>query len=208
MGIFNIFKKQTTPIAQVFIQFPEDFESTSAVSVCVEGLLPKGIENWIWDLYYAKMLYNLGKNEISNGLKEQLENWAEQWTAILLSGLSLPQEALVLDSEINLIDYKLGSESEEYRIDIIETKNEWPTIQTYLPNNGFQNRAAYSVLAFAQYLINRDSAYFARELPIHLLALKRFYTDHKPYSSMRSVVEAPTYAVNAAMKAFEELGKN
>ncbi len=178
------------------------------MSVHVKGLLPKGFENWIWDLYYAKTLYNLSKNAISNGLKVQLENWAEQWAAPLLSGLPLPQEALVLDSEINLVDYKHGSKNEEYRIDIIEIEDEWPTIQTYLPNNGFQNRAAYSVLAFAQFLINRDSTYFARELPIHLLAMKQSYSDAKPYTSIKSVLEAPVYAVNSAMKTFEELDKD
>ncbi len=205
--MFNIFKKHVTPEAQVFIQFPENFESTSAVSVRVEGSLPKGFETWIWDLYYAKTLYNLSKNAISNGLKEQLESWAEQWVSLLLSGLPLPKEALFLDSEINLISYKQGSENEEYRIDIIETKDEWPTIQTHLPINGFQNRAAYSVLALAQFLINSDSTYFGRELPIHLLAMKQFYADTKPYTSIKSVLEAPVYAVNSAMKTFEELEK-
>ena len=203
--MFNIFKKQVTPIAQVFIQFPEEFESTSAVSVRVEGLFPKGFETWIWDLYYAKTLYNLGKNAISNGPKEQLENWAEQWIIPLLSGLPLPQEAMVLDTEINLVGYKHGAENEEYRIDIIETEYEWPTIQTYLPNNGFKNRAAYSVLALAQLLINNENTYFARELPIHLLAMKQFYADEKPYTSIRSVLEAPVYAINSEMKMFEEL---
>ena len=63
--MFNIFKKKATPVSQITIQFPIDFESTSVVSVCEKGTFPKGYENWIWDLYYAKMLYNLGENAIS-----------------------------------------------------------------------------------------------------------------------------------------------
>jgi hypothetical protein len=205
--MINMHQKQAKSQAQVFVQFPEDFESTSVVSLGVEGSLPKGFENWIWDLYYAKTLYNLSKNAISYGLKEQLESWAEQWASSLLSGLPLPPEALVLDSEINIVGYKLGSENEEYRIDIIETQNEWPLIQTYLPNDGFLNRTAYSVLALAQFLINQDNTYFARELSIHILAMKRFYAVEGPYTSIGSVVDAPVYAVNSAMKVFEELDK-
>ncbi len=203
--MFNFFKKKLVPNAQILIQFPSEFESTSLVSVIVEGLIPKGFENWIWDLYYAKTLYNLGKNAISNGLKEQMESWAEQWAELLLSGLPLPQEALNLDPELRLIDDKLDDDCEEYIIDILEPDGKWPIIQTYLPNNGFQNRAAYSVLALSQHLINKDKEYFARELPIHLMAMKRFYSDVKPYTAMRSVVEAPTQAVNSALELFKEL---
>jgi hypothetical protein len=205
--MFNIFKKEATPVTQITIQFPIDFESTSVVSVCEKGTFPKSYENWIWDLYYAKMLYSLGENAISDGLKEQLENWADHWVGPLLSGLPLPQEALILDYDLKLVGDTLIGEPEEYRIDIIESNDGWPTIQTYLPKNGFQNRAAYSVLAFAQYLIDMDKNYFARELPIHLIAMKRFYTDTKPFTSIRSVLEAPTYAVNSALKTIKKLNE-
>ena len=207
--MFDYFKKTTIPQAQVLIQFPSNFESTLIVSVQEEGPMPIGFENWIWDLYYAKTLYNLGENAISNGLKEQMEEWAEQWAGALLSPLPLPEEALILDLDLTLLDKKLNGEYEEYRVEIIKSNREWPTIQTYLPNKGFQNRVAYSVLALAQYLINKDKKHnFSRELSIHLLALKRFYANHKPYTSMRSVIEAPTFAVNAAMEVFERLGKD
>ena len=199
--MFDLFKKTSVPKVKVLIQFPSNFESTSIVSVQEEGPMPNGFENWIWDLYYAKTLYNLGENAISNGLKEQMEGWAEQWAGALLSPLPLPEEALILDLDLTLIDKNLDGEYEEYRIEIVDSNSAWPTIQTYLPNKGFQNRAAYSVLALAQYLINKDKPrVFAPELSIHLLALKRFYANHNPYTSIKSVIEAPTFAVNAAME--------
>ena len=59
--MFDYFKKTTIPQAQVLIQVPSNFESTLIVSVEEEGPMPNGFENRIWDLYYAKTLYNLGE---------------------------------------------------------------------------------------------------------------------------------------------------
>ena len=70
-----------------------------------------------------------------------MEEWAEQWRVRLLSPLPLPEKALILDLDLTLIDKKLNGEYEEYRVEIIDSNREWPTIQTYLPNKGFQNRA-------------------------------------------------------------------
>lgn len=206
MGLFDLLKPSASTLAKVSIQFPDNFETSSEVSLLTEGRIPSGMEIWIWDLYYAKTLFNLGRSEAAEGMKAQLEMWAEEWVTVLMSGLPLPTEALVLDPDLILSANSIPR-AEAYRIDVIPGKSDWPMILTYLPSQGFQNRAAYSVLAFAQHLINLDRLHFGREFPVHVLAMRKYYSDVKPYSQLASVLGAPTHAINSAMELFKDLRK-
>lgn len=206
MGLFDLFKPSASTLAKVSIQFPDNFETSSEVSLLTEGKITPGMEVWIWDLYYAKTLFNLGRSETAEGMKTQLEMWAEEWVTVLMSGLPLPTEALVLDPDLILSANSIPR-AETYRIDVILGDRDWPMIQTYLPSQGFQNRDAYSVLAFAQHLINLDPLRFGREFPVHVLAMRKYYSDVKPYSQLASVLGAPTHAINSAMELFKDLGK-
>lgn len=206
MGLFGLFKPSAATVARVNIDFPGDFETSSVVSVVVQGRIPVGMEIWIWDLYYAKTLFNLGRCEGAEGVKTQLETWAEEWVTVLMSGLPMPPELLILDQDLVLSSTSI-SRAEVYRIDVMAREKEWPLIQTHLPSQGFQNRAAYSVLAFAQYLIDRDRTQFAREFPLHVLAMRKFYSEVKPYTQLASVLGAPTHAINSAMALFKDISK-
>ncbi len=65
---------------------------------------------------------------------------------------------------------------------------------------------AASTIALAQYFQARN-ANFARELPIHVLAMRKFYEDERPASDQESLMEAPLFALNKAMKFFQEMGQ-
>lgn len=207
MGIFDLFKPSAFTIARVSIQFPDDFETSSSVAILVEGTIPHGMEIWVWDLYYAKTLFNLGRCKVADGMKAQLESWAEEWVTVLMSGLPLPPEAFMLDSDL-VLSAKPISRAEAYGIDVLARDRSWPTIQTHLPSRAFQNRTAYSALALAQYLIDRDRRYFARDLPVHVLAMRNYYSDVKPYTQFASILGAPTQAINSALELFKDLSKS
>lgn len=150
-------------------------------------------------------LFNLGRCEGAEGVKTQLETCAEEWVTVLMSGLPMPPQLLVLDPDLVLSSTPIPR-AEVYRIDVL-AGNEWPLIQTHLPSQGFQNRAAYSVLAFAQYLIDRDPTQFAREFPMHVLAMRKFYAEVKPYTQLGSVLGAPTHATNFAIELFKDISR-
>lgn len=207
MGLFDLFKPSLSTAARVDIQFPDDFETSSRVSILIEGAIPNGIEIWIWDLYYAKTLFNLGRCEATERLKSQLETWAEERVTIHMSGLPLPPEALVLDPDL-VLSTKPFARAETYRIDVLAHDRNWPTIQTHLPSGGFQNRTAYSVLAFAQYFIDRDRQHFAREFPVHVLTMRKYYSEVNPYTKLASVLGAPTHAINTTLQLFKDLNKS
>ena len=84
MGLLDLFKPSASTTARVDIQFPDDFEMSLKVSIRIEGAIPNGTEIWVWDLYYAKTLFNLGHCEAADGLKSQLEAWAEDRVTILI----------------------------------------------------------------------------------------------------------------------------
>ena len=207
MGLFGLFKPSASLVARVSIQFPDDFETSSTVSILVEGTIPHGMEIWVWDLYYAKTLFNLGRCEVADGMKTQLEAWAQESATVLMLGLPLPPEAFVLDPDL-VLSLKPISRAETYGIDVLARDGGWPMIQTSLPFRGFQNRAAYSALALAQYLIDRDRPQFAWELSAHVVAMRKYYSDVKPYTQLASVLGAPTQAVNSALKFFKDLRKS
>ncbi|MBI5018116.1 MAG: hypothetical protein HZB55_21840 [Deltaproteobacteria bacterium] len=204
MGLFDIFK-QVSPIARVELQFQEDFETTSTVAVLVEGRIPSGMEIWIWDLYYAKTLYNIGRCEAAEGVKAHLERWASKWVTPFWSGLPAPAEAFTLDSDLTL-SAKSTPRAETYTVDVVPGRKGWPVIQTHLPSQPFKNRAAYSTLAFAQHLIALDQDHFGLELPLHVLAMRKYYADVKPYTALTSVLGAPTHAIQSAMQFMGDYG--
>ena len=205
MRLFGLFKPSPKTIATVRIAFPHDFESSSVVSLLVEGRLPAGMEIWIWDLYYAKTLFNLTRCQAAEGLKAQLEAFAQERVAVMASGLPVSPELTVLDPDL-VLSSTPTAHAETYRVEVTRGKD-WPLIQTHLPTQGFQNRAAYSVLAFAQYLINRDRTMFAREFPVHVLAMRQYYLEVQPYDQLRSVLGAPIHAIKSATSFFKDLTK-
>lgn len=195
MGFFDFFKSRS-PEARVRIAFPENFEQMSTVAIEVEGRIPEGMEVWVWDLYYAKTLFNLGSCEASNGLKAELELWAERLTVTNTSGLKIAGESDI-DPELILLR-SAPAKSETYVIEVLSRPNSWPLIQTRLPSGGAQNRAAFSVLALAQYLAKNDQR-ASQEIPLHILGMRQYYKDVQPYTKVDAMLGAPTHAVNSTM---------
>jgi hypothetical protein len=92
MGFLGVFGNSGKVVATISFGFRHDFETTYHVSVSERGTFPDGYENWIWDLFYATALQAIGKSQISDRLKSQLETWAEEHVVVLLSPLPVPSK--------------------------------------------------------------------------------------------------------------------
>ena len=204
----HIFSKKEKVITYKF-EFDSDFEINSVVSLIEEGSLEEGFKVWVWDLYYAKTLYVLSNNEISKVLKKTIEKWAEP----VISGIGFPPEIgnemglLVLDKDLQLTKKALGTKNKDvYLLEVFQKGNNWPYIQTYQPTKGYQNRLACSVIALGQHFIN-ESKNIAKEMSLHVLSMKKYYHETNPFTSIRSTIGAPSFAIKESMEFFNELNK-
>ena len=193
-------------IASFRFEFDHNFESTSIVSITESGSLDIAYCAWVWSLYYAKVLYILGKGEISVGLMNQLEKWAEPLAAALGFPDAVEMGLQVLDKEMQLTDKILKTESDVYLLKVYQKKNNWPHIQTSQSTRGFQNRMAYSVIALGQYFINKNRE-FIREMPLHILSMRKYYREMRSFTELKSTLEAPAFAIKKSIEMFDELGE-
>jgi hypothetical protein len=194
-------------VASFRFEFDHEFEATSIVSIIESGSLETAYCAWVWSLYYAKILYVLGKSEISTGLMNHLGKWAEPLAAALGFPVALAEEMglQVLDKEMQITDKILKTDGDVYLLEVYQ-KNNWPYIQTSQSTSGFQNRLAYSVLVLGQYFIKKNRE-FIRELPLHILSMKKYYREVRPFTEMKSTLEAPAFAIKKSMEMFDDLGK-
>ena len=189
LGLFGGGKKA----GRIRIEFPNDFEVTSKVCVVEDVQMPESTEIWIWSLYYTKQLFNLGFCEHSEGLRGMLVNWAAENIEDSLNGF--PEGYKSIDPEIGLIGGPI-SKGEKYTITVLAKGENLPFINTGVPLKGLQNRAAYSVVAFAEFIAKtRD----ASGLPATILALNEYFEREGNYTERRTLVQGPLYALQSIM---------
>lgn len=200
----SLFIKKLTTIR---FEFDPDFEENSIVSLIEDGNVPEIFHARVFDLYYAKVLYVLGNNTISEGLKKSLEDWAEH----ILPGLAFPIEAteelglLILDKDMQLTNKPLNSQ-DIYFLEVFQKGSDWPYIQLPPPIKGHQNRLAYSIIILLQYFINQDKV-FVREISSNILFMRKYYREIRPFTDVISVAEAPTFALKDSAEFFAGLEK-
>lgn len=191
-------------LATVKIAFTDRFESDGTCAVGLDGRIGDAEDNWIWALYYAKALYVLSDPAIAQGLKHQLEAWASEHYDVLTNFDGVPDfREFVLDSDIHLTNLPAVEVLEVYTIDVLSRgENKFPSIQTHLASGGFQNRFATSVLALAQFFLERDKnkGMFLKELPAYITLMQMYYEQYG-YKKLRSTTEAPVQAIKAIFEA-------
>lgn len=205
MGIWGrLFAKKLSTFSFVF---DLSFEQNSKVSIIENPPLPEQYRAWVWSLYYAKTLYTLGNTQISSGLKEHIEQWAEPVVACLGFPLQAAKEMdfLVLDREMQLtVSTTLSKLAEAYVLKVFKPQNDLPHIQTYQPLKGYQNRFAYSVIVLGQYFINKNKS-CAREMAFEALSMRKYYKEIRPFAELNSTIEAPVFALKEYISFFDEL---
>lgn len=165
----------------------------------MEGEIPDARHAWIWSLYYAKVLYELGSTSAGLGLKGLLEAWAMA-TATVRSSTRAPLAApYPIDPNLKLV----GQSSRGwvvFQVDVSNGTDGWPVIVTRRTSKGIEDLAASSVVALGQSLIKigwEDADY---ELALCVLGMQQFYAE-APVTDPRSLIEAPRAGIKTAFKA-------
>ncbi len=212
MGIFdNLFDKLfSTKICTLRFKFDSNFETNSTVSVDEDGKRDEGHLAWVWVLYYAKILYVLGSNPVSNGLKNDLEKWAEPLVVNELSLIIFREEMnLFLDGELKLTSTPVTIGHDEYLLEVFRKqgdKNDWPYIRTFQSSGEYQNRLAYTVIVLGQYFINKNKR-FVSEMALAVLSMRKYYKENLPFTDIKSTIKAPAFAIEEYIKISDEKNK-
>jgi hypothetical protein len=184
---------------------------TQRVSVQTDGELPEYGQVWVWDMLYAQQLFALADHPLAGELRELLELWAvnmsskvfQPWDHIRLKGhLRLSKDLeLVRPESVPTADPETV---QEVVLEIEGTADGLPRIRVS-PDILPAETRFWLVLALAQYFIANNDL-FGRELPIHLLAFRKYHADINLPQTAAAVEEAPFYAIQKAMEYFQSAG--
>jgi hypothetical protein len=184
---------------------------TQRVSVQTDGELPEYGQVWVWDMLYAQQLFALADHPLAGELRELLELWAvnmsskvfQPWDHIRLKGhLRLSKDLeLVRPESMPTADPETV---QEVVLEIEGTADGLPRIRVS-PDILPAETRFWLVLALAQYFIANNDL-FGRELPIHLLAFRKYHADINLPETAAAAEEAPFYAIQKAMEYFQSAG--
>jgi hypothetical protein len=188
-----------------------DSPGTQRVSVQTDGELPEYGQVWVWDMLYAQQLFALADHPLAGELRELLELWAvnmsskvfQPWDHIRLKGhLRLSEDLELLRPESAPA---AGAEPvQKVVLEVEGATDGLPRIRVS-PDILPAETRFWLVLALAQYFIASNDL-FGRELPIHLLAFRKYHADINLPQTAAAAEEAPFYAIQKAMEYFQSAG--
>lgn len=192
--MFGMFKRRGL-LSRIAIRIPDSFEENQRLAVIPSARLDDVYVPVVWAFYYAKMLFNLGECVAAEGMKAQLEAWAEPCAIPAATGLPLLEDMRVIDSEITLAPIEAGEVTEDYALDVLAEKDGPPVITTKIPRRGHQNRMAVTVIALAQHFIDEYDDSTGGQIALYTLAMRKHYATLAPYKSIKALVAVPNAAI-------------
>jgi hypothetical protein len=182
------------------------------VSVRAEGELPEYGQIWVWDMLYAQQLFALGDSPLASELREILDLWAvnmsskvfQPWDHIRLKGHLRLSKNLDLVGSRGDDDGPDAGAGQAISLQVEGAADDLPRIRIS-PDILPQEARFWLVLGMAQYFIASNDM-FARELPIHLLAFRKYHADINLPQTAAAAEEAPFYAIQKAMEYFQSAG--
>ena len=192
-------------MARLIIDFKADFETDSRVALMLEGVVPEHEHIWLWDHFSSLVLHQLQEDGLAEHLLETLGQWAGAFAPKMLSPVNElhAEGAMIIDKSLQIRPVA-GEVHECYVLEVTPQSDNWPEVNVKLPQQPTETRMSYAVIALAQYFLNNNPLFF-RELPLHILALRKFYQEQMSYRDQASVAEAPGYAFQMAMRFFEDM---
>jgi hypothetical protein len=180
-------------------------DTASPVMVKSLGELPEYGQIWIWDMLYAQIMHRIGDSPEATALREQLELWAVNMSSKIFQ----PFEHIRSKGHLNLDpDLALGEVTGPARIARVSVEGaagDLPVVR--LEDDDLPApMLARLVLALAQHFINGNDL-FAKELPIHILAFRKYYSDVRTPDAAESVEEAPLFAIQKALEYFQSANR-
>lgn len=174
-------------------------------AVKAEGELPEYGQIWIWDMVYARVMHELGDAPEASGLREQLELWAVNMSSKIFQPFDHIRSKGHLNLDPALSSGEVAGPAMIVRVMIEGGAGGLPAVRLEGEERSSAIRARL-VLALAQHFINANDL-FAKELPIHILAFRKYYSDLHSPAAPESVEEAPLFAIQKALEYFQSANR-
>lgn len=188
------------------VAVPLSFPAEGRLGVSQTGELPEFGQIWVWDMLYAQTMHGLAGLPEANELKETLDVWAVNMS----SKIYQPFEHVRTKGHTRLTEGVEIAEPETeaviLRIVVFGVATELPAVRTEYPEASGPAARAAVVLALGQYFVDRNDL-FAKELPLHVLAFRKYYADIRAPDDPASVAEAPLYAIQKALDYFNSVAR-
>ena len=196
-------------MATIVIGFDKDFDETSKVIINIEAPVQEHEHIWIWDHYFSLVLHRLSENEENAQLLlDQMSEWAVGFANKMYSPINElhAEGALQIDKSIQVSSSSKNSFDEIVMIEIAGQEGSWPTVNAKISDSTSSEKLLTSVIALGHYFLSNNTNFF-RELPMHVLGMRKFYVDEMPFTNEESISEAPAYSFNLALKFYQDLDK-
>lgn len=173
--------------------------------VKAEGELPEYGQIWIWDMLYARIVHELGDTAEGVSLREQMELWAVNMSSKIFQPFDHIRSKGHLNLDPGLALGPVSGPAQIARVVVEGGAGDLPGVS--LEASGFSRAMlARLVMALAQHFINANEL-FAKELPIHILAFRKYYADVRLPGARESVEEAPLFAIQKALEYFQSANR-
>lgn len=166
--------------------------------------LPEYGQIWVWDLLYSQIANRLGQKPVLAGLREDLEMWAVNYSSKIFYPYRVARAKGLLDIKEGLQIVPSLSTTHSVRLEVTIENESMPTV--FVQEDLSDESSVMAVLALAQFFIDSNEL-FAKELPLHILAFRKFYEDIASPSMSLPVQDAPLFALDKAMKYFNSVPK-
>ena len=192
-------------MATITIGFSADFENDNQVAISLTQPIIEHEQIWAWDHFFSLVLFRTHQENAAEQLLQSLSEWATGFASKMYSPINElhAENALVIDTKLKLTN-RLDNCEELFFIELTPQSQSWPIVNVKIADDASPTRLAYAVIALAQYFLKTNANFF-RELPMHILAMRKFYIDQCHYDQEQSIAEAPAFAFNTALKFYQSL---
>lgn len=190
---------------EISVRFAPGFPAAARAGLRAEGdVLPEYGQVWIWDMAYAQTLHALAGSEAARALREDLELWGINMSSKVFQPMDhiRAKGHLNLRPDFTLDDAVAGDPVVVFRIS--GAAGELPRVEVEAAEELDDDRRAAAVVALGQFFIDQNDL-FAKELPLHILAFRKFYGDIASESDPASVDDAPMFAIQKALEYFNSV---
>lgn len=190
---------------EISVRFATGFPKDARICLHAVGdELPEYGQIWIWDMVYAQTLHALAGTEEARALREDLELWGVNMSSKVFQPMDhiRAKGHLNLKQDLTLDESLLDEPTLIFRVYGIA--GEVPRVESEASDQLPAESRAAAVIALGQYFINQNEM-FAKELPLHILAFRKFYADVMQESDPHSVDDAPLFAIQKALEYFNSV---
>ncbi|MDH3325260.1 MAG: hypothetical protein OEM38_00920 [Gammaproteobacteria bacterium] len=193
-------------MSTIVIGFDNAFNETSKIMINIESPIAEHENIWVWDHFFSLVLNRLSDSEDkSQQLLDHMSEWAVGFANKMYSPINElhAEGAFKIDKNLR-VEKKIDQCDEVIMIEVSSQADSWPTVHAKINDDTSPEKLSSSVIALAQYFLSNNTNFF-RELPMHVLGMRKFYNDEMSFTSEESISGAPAFSFNLALKFYQDL---